>query len=329
MPAYCAAGLAAQRPPQLIRQLELLVVDDLVRYSAGMSPVELAAAGYLARYRESARRVRASVLRRWFAWCSAQGIEVLDARRADVERYARELEAQPLAPATVCQHLSALSVFYRDAVLDGLLERSPVDFVRRPKRRWMSPSTYLRADELRAFLAVADADGADAAALCSLLALNGLRISEACNIAVDDLAIRDGFMVVSLVRKGGWEATLALSERTAQRVSAVIGGRVSGPLLRTAGGAPMRHHHGRRIVADVASRAGIDRRITPHVLRHTFITLSLDAGVSLRDVQHSAGHQDPRMTAYYDRNKTSPERHATHRLTAWLESGEPNEEAGT
>lgn len=301
---------------------------DLLRYSAGMSPVELAAVAYLARYDDRARRQRAAILRRWFAWCAAHGIGVLEARRADVERYVRELEARSLAPGTICTHLSTLSVFYRDVVLDGLLDRSPVDFVRRPKKRWMSPSTYLRADELRSFLSVADADGADTAALCSLLALNGLRISEACGISVEDLAVRDGFMVVSLVRKGGWEATVALSERTALRVSEVVGERTSGPLLRRATGLPMRHYDGRRIVAAVAERAGIERRITPHVLRHTFITLSLDAGVSLRDVQHSAGHQDPRMTAYYDRNKTAPERHATHRLTAWLD-GDQGEETET
>ncbi|CAN5861842.1 hypothetical protein BH23ACT4_BH23ACT4_09720 [soil metagenome] len=48
-----------------------------------------------------------------------------------------------------------------------------------------------------------------------------------------------------------------------------------------------------RIVRRLAKRAGIDKRVTPHTLRHAFITAALDAGVPLRDVQEAASHADP------------------------------------
>lgn len=62
----------------------------------------------------------------------------------------------------------------------------------------------------------------------------------------------------------------------------------------------------------VARRAGVDKRIGPHTLRHAFITAALDAGVPLRDVQEAASHADPRTTMPYDRARVSLDRHATY-----------------
>jgi len=59
------------------------------------------------------------------------------------------------------------------------------------------------------------------------------------------------------------------------------------------------------------------RRATYH--DDTFITLSLDAGVSVRDVQNSVGHRDSRQVAYYDRNRGSLPRNATHMLSAFVD----------
>jgi Phage integrase family len=56
--------------------------------------------------------------------------------------------------------------------------------------------------------------------------------------------------------------------------------------------------------------------MSPHTLRHAFITAALDAGVSLRDVQQAASHADPRTTTRYDRARASLDRHATHIVAA-------------
>lgn len=62
----------------------------------------------------------------------------------------------------------------------------------------------------------------------------------------------------------------------------------------------------------------LKKRISPHSFRHAFVTLSLDCGVSERDIQNSTGHADPRMISYYDRNRESLARNATHALTAYV-----------
>jgi site-specific recombinase XerD len=73
-----------------------------------------------------------------------------------------------------------------------------------------------------------------------------------------------------------------------------------------------------RIVRRVARCAGIAKAVTPHTLRHAFITAALDAGVPLRDVQEAASHADPRTTMRYDRARGSLDRHATYIVAAYI-----------
>jgi site-specific recombinase XerD len=77
-------------------------------------------------------------------------------------------------------------------------------------------------------------------------------------------------------------------------------------------------HAAWRIVRRLARKAGINKAVGPHTLRHAFITAALDAGVPLRDVQEAASHADPRTTMRYDRARVSLDRHATYIVAAFL-----------
>ena len=66
----------------------------------------------------------------------------------------------------------------------------------------------------------------------------------------------------------------------------------------------------------MARAAGITKPISPHSLRHSFVTAALDAGASLRAVQDAAGHADPRTTRHYDRARHSLDRHPTYAVAA-------------
>jgi site-specific recombinase XerD len=78
------------------------------------------------------------------------------------------------------------------------------------------------------------------------------------------------------------------------------GERRSGPLLLAQSGLRLNRHAATRIVRRLDKKAGITKSISPHSLRHSFITAALDAGVPLRDVQIAARHSDPRTTTRYD-----------------------------
>jgi integrase/recombinase XerD len=121
-----------------------------------------------------------------------------------------------------------------------------------------------------------------------------------------------------VTRKGGKEIVAPLAPRTARTVYLAVGERQHGPIFTVDDGDRMDRHQAARIVARLARRAGIDKRISPHSLRHSFITAALDAGVPLRDVQEAASHADPRTTMRYDRARRSLDRHATYIVATFV-----------
>ena len=119
-------------------------------------------------------------------------------------------------------------------------------------------------------------------------------------------------------RKGGKVVTIPLAPRTARTIDLAIGERTGGPVFLAADGRRLDRHGAGRVVRKVARRAGITKAVTPHPLRHAFITAALDAGVPLRDVQEAASHTDPRTTMRYDRARGSLDRHATYIVAAYI-----------
>jgi hypothetical protein len=99
---------------------------------------------------------------------------------------------------------------------------------------------------------------------------------------------------------------------SALAIDRAVDGRDHGPILRNAYGVRMDRHAATRRLKHLADAAGIRiARMHPHMLRHTFVTTMLDAGVSLRDVQIAARHADPRTTMRYDRARKNLDRHPT------------------
>jgi site-specific recombinase XerD len=105
-------------------------------------------------------------------------------------------------------------------------------------------------------------------------------------------------------------------------IDQAIGARAHGPILLNSRGVRMDRHGATRRLWRLAETAGV--RIAkphPHMLRHTFVTTMLDAGVDLRDVQIAARHADPRTTMRYDRARRNLDRHPNYILAAYMASG--------
>ena len=119
-------------------------------------------------------------------------------------------------------------------------------------------------------------------ALISLLALNGLRVSEATGADIEQLGLVRVHRTLVITRKGGKVVTIPLAPRTARAIDLAIDERTEGPLFLTADGRRLDRHGAARIVRRVTRRARIAKQVNPHTLRHAFITAALDAGVPLR-----------------------------------------------
>src|SRR6266498_3990031 len=158
-------------------------------------------------------------------------------------------------------------------------------------------------------------------ALVALLGLLGLRIFEACGASIGDLGEEHGHRVLRVRGKGGKVVLVPLPPAVARAIDRAVDGRADGPILRNTLGARMDRHSATRRLKHLAATAGVRMpRMHPHMLRHTFVTTMLDAGVSLRDVQIAARHADPRTTMRYDRARKNLDRHPNYILAAYMAS---------
>src|SRR5215471_17781404 len=168
---------------------------------------------------------------------------------------------------------------YRYAVEEELLDHSPAAHVRRPRLDYESHAIGLDRNDLGALLVAAGLGAPAEHALVSLLALNGLRVSEATGANVEALGVERGHRTLIITRKGGKIVTIPLAPRTARAIDLAVGERSQGPIFLSVDGGRLDRHGAGRMVRRVAGRAGITKPVGPHTLRHAFITAALDAGV--------------------------------------------------
>jgi site-specific recombinase XerD len=273
---------------------------------------------FLAGYRGLTREAYQLDLRQWVMWCAERQVALFGARRADIEGFGRHLELLGRARATVARRLCTIACFYRYAEEEGLIAISPAVHVRRPRLDYESHATGLDRNEVGVMLVAAGLGSPQEHGLLSLLALNGLRVSEAIGANIEQLGLERGHRTLTILRKGGKVVTIPLAPRTARAVDLAIGERSEGPIFRTVDGTRLDRHAAARSVRRVTRRAGINKRVGPHTLRHAFITAALDAGVALRDVQEAASHADPRTTMRYDRARVSLDRHAAYIVATFI-----------
>jgi integrase len=211
-------------------------------HSTSLVPVQLAftdserraLAGFLAGYRGLTSEACTLDLRQFTAWCRTRSLPLFSVRRADIETFARELETKGRARATVTRRLCTIAGFCKYAVEEELLEHSPAAHVRRPRLDYESHATALDRNELGALLVAAGLGPPAEHALISLLALNGLRVSEATGADIEHLGLERGHRTLVITRKGGKVVTIPLAPRTARAIDLAIGERTGGPLFVTA-----------------------------------------------------------------------------------------------
>lgn len=272
---------------------------------------------------EHTRRAYRKDLETWMTWCEQRDLDPWAVRRANIDAYARDMEAGGLSDTTQARRLASLAKFYRYLIVEGPLESSPVADVERPKvDRDHSTTVGLDRKEARALIAAAEAHSPRSNALIRLLVANGLRVSEALCREISDMTTKRGHRVMTVKGKGKRKDDVVLAPPTAAAIDAYLGGegRTEGLIFVTGTGKPLSQSDAYRMLRRLARKAGIEsaEKLSPHGLRHTAITQFLDAGGSLRDAQDFARHADPRTTRRYDRARNSLDRHGAYKLAAWL-----------
>ncbi|MGW0252112.1 tyrosine-type recombinase/integrase [Nocardia goodfellowii] len=282
-----------------------------------------ASLAYLARFSEVSRLHTKSDLRLYFCWCTDHQLHPLAVARTEVERYMRWMqEYRHFEPATVARRLAVVAGFYRTCVIDGVLEHSPAEYVRPPRVSNESPILGLSHLQFEALLSAArDSTNPPDLALVAMLGLLGLRISEACRCDISDIGEEHGHRVLHTVGKGSKITLVPPPPAVGRAIDRAVDGCLQGPILLNLRGRRMDRHCATRRLRRLAATSVVRLpKLHPHMLRHTFVTTMLDAGVDLRDVQIAARHADRRTTMRYDRARNNLDRHPNYILAAFMAS---------
>jgi integrase/recombinase XerD len=234
--------------------------------------LRLAVTAYLARFKGTFREHTESDLRCYLAWCAERGLDPLAARRPHLELYIRWMqEIRRFKPSTVSRRFSVTAGFYRTCALDGVLQHSPAEHVRRPAVPAESPALGFTHLQFEALLSTArkSANPCDFA-LIAMLGLLGLRIFEATAADIADLGEEHGHRVLRVCGKGTKVVLTPLPPAVGRAIDRATGSRTLGPILLNSRGTRMDRHAATRRLRRLAASANIQiSRAHPHMLRHT------------------------------------------------------------
>ena len=259
-------------------------------------------------------------------WCKEREVELFAVDRTTVELWVLSLPAQGIQPRTIRRRLAAVQGLYLEAVDAGVIERVPTLRVKRPPVPGSAKSGISR-EEAALLLEAAEDAGPRDDAIVRLLLLNGLRASEVAQLTVGDVGEERGHRTITVRRKGGRLSVEALSPGTRHALDRLLkqrdGAKPEDFLLVDKEGKPLSRHGVARVTHRLGHVVGIGTKpdesdLNPHELRHSFITLGLDAGASLRDMQRAAAHADPRTTADYDRRRKALDTHPSYLVERYL-----------
>jgi integrase/recombinase XerD len=157
--------------------------------------------GFLAGYGGLTREAYALDLRQYVTWCTEHQLLLSGARRSDIQSFGRRLERLGRARGTIARRLCTITAFYRYAEEEGLIATSPAVHVRCERLDYESRATGLERNEVGAMLVAAGLASARDHALISLLALNGLRVSEAVSADIEALGLERGHRALTILRR--------------------------------------------------------------------------------------------------------------------------------
>src|SRR5690242_10450884 len=216
--------------------------------------LRLAVAAYLTRFKGSSRDHTESDLRCYLSWCAERGLDPLAARRPHLELYIRWMqEIRRFKPSAVSRRFSVTAGFYKTCVIDGLLEHSPAEHVRRPAVPAESPTLGFTHLQFEALLTAArESMHPCDFALVAMLGLLGLRIFEATGADITDLGEEHGHRVLRGCGKGTKIVLVPLPPAVARAIDRATGSRTRGPVLLNRRGTRMDRHAATRRLHNLA-----------------------------------------------------------------------------
>ena len=238
----------------------------------------------------------------------AEGIGGLDqVGPEDVRGWVYALRDAGLAPTSIRRAQSALRTYFGFLIAEGVIASDPTEHLQAPRVDRKLPD-FLTVEETGLLLEALDPERRlfwRDRAILEVLYASGMRVSELTGLKLTSLELDEGIATVfgkgakeRLVPIGG-PALRALDRYLRETRPVLDVGKGQGLVFLTARGRPLGRESVWRLVREAARRAGLQRDVSPHTLRHTFATHLIEGGADLAAVQELLGHVDISTTEIY------------------------------
>ena len=255
-------------------------------------------------------------LEAFLRWCSRRHVDPLKATHRQLRNYLGEMDAAQYARTTINRRLSSLRGFYAWMCLKGIIENDPAGVLAGPKQSRHLPHVLQQGEMVRLLCVHGPYDESGEKreqtpsdlrdqAILEFLYACGSRISEASNLTLQDVDFNT--RQVKLFGKGRKERIVPLHDMCVISLKAylkdgrpeLLQGGVSDRFFISNRGKPMSADLMRKMFKATIRAAGLDERLSPHDMRHTFATDLLDGEADLRSVQEMLGHSSLSTTQIY------------------------------
>lgn len=247
-------------------------------------------------------------IRQFSEWLSENGVpDLVSATQVNIRDYLAYLQAQGKSGATVSRSLASLKNFYAYAVSEGFLEASPVSsdiHVQRGEKKLPQILTGKEVELLLAQPVCVDHKGYRDKAMLEVMYATGMRVTELISLNVEDVNLELGLVKCHSGKKSRViplypAAQKALAVYLSDVRSAMIFDSGEQALFVNVGGTRMSRQGFWKILKYYQAKAGIEKEITPHTLRHSFAVHLLENGADLGSLQELMGHSDISSTQMY------------------------------
>jgi integrase/recombinase XerD len=233
--------------------------------------------------------------------------EIRDVGKFDVRGFLLALKKENLSAKTIVRNLVAIRTFFRFLTQEGILETNPVEDLESPKVAKTLPE-ILTLKEIEQLLEQPNLQtplGMRDRAMLEMLYATGMRVSELTHLPTHQVNLEGGYVL--LYGKGSKERIVPLGSEAMKWVTLYLKtargilakGKESPSLFINRSGKGMSRQGFWKNLKDYGQKAGLRKRITPHLLRHSFASHLLEGGADLRSVQMMLGHADISSTQIY------------------------------
>jgi len=238
---------------------------------------------------------------------SAKGIAIDEISREDIHALLCDLHDLGISPRSQARFIAGIRSFFKYLRMEGYVESDPSELIESPRIGRSLPDV-LTTEEIDNMIKALPPDKPETPrnhAIIETLYGSGLRVSELVGLRISHISFDEGYMIIE--GKGDKQRLVPISPVAMELIQEYMPIRNAGPIKREGSdilflnrrGAPLTRIMVFYIIRDLAAAAGIQKKVSPHTLRHSFATHLLEGGANLRAIQEMLGHESIATTEIY------------------------------